>query len=173
MGKKPAVKKIHLISLILVMQLLISGSDACAQADSSLDYTKKGIPVLKLLRVPDSTQLTNLDLKKNTSTLLVIFNAGCELCEYEINDIKANIGLFKKTQVIFTSPQDFELLKAFYEKLGLQAYPGITMARDPGYTLGAWFKNRAFPSMFLYNKTGKFVKKFNGSETIREIANAL
>lgn len=154
--------------------LLMSSHVLFAQQDTSVPYLKSpNLPAFSLVKVPDSTVFEIAEKQSSKSTLLIVFNTECELCQYEINEIRENISLFKNTRIILASPQDFVTLKAFYKSFGIAAIPGIVMGRDNGYKTGAYFRVRSYPSMFLYDKEGKFVKRFNGSETIKEIAGAL
>jgi thioredoxin-related protein len=46
------------------------------------------------------------------------------------------------------------------------------MGKDGKYFLGTFYKIQTFPSMFLYNKKGKFITNFEGSIAIDKIAAA-
>ena len=71
------------------------------------------------------------------------------------------------------SPQEYGLIKAFYDEYKIADHPNITMGRDPAYFLGTFYKVRSFPSIFLYNKKGDFVDKFDGNVPVEKIAEAL
>jgi thioredoxin-related protein len=44
---------------------------------------------------------------------------------------------------------------------------------DPGYFLGTFYHVRSFPALYLYDKKGNFIKAFDGSVPVEEIAAAL
>ncbi len=91
----------------------------------------------------------------------------------ETKELKENINLFKKAQIVMVSPLDFNYLKEFYNENNIAQFPAITIGRDPGYFLGTFYKVRSLPSIFIYNKKGKLVKWFIGSTPVTEIAAAL
>ena len=71
------------------------------------------------------------------------------------------------------SPIEYKYIKTFYEEYHLADYPNITMARDPNYMFGTFYKVRAFPAIFVYDKKGNFIKAFDGTYPVKEIADAL
>ncbi len=105
--------------------------------------------------------------------MIMIFSPDCEHCINETRKLIAHIDLFKKVQIIMTSPIQYEFIKKFYEELKIADYPNITVGRDPGYMLGTFFKVRAFPAIFLYDKKGNFVRAFDGNDPVESIPAAL
>ena len=103
----------------------------------------------------------------------MVFSPDCEHCQKETRDLIANIGLFKKVQIVMASPISYPYIKKFYEEYEIALYPNIIMGRDPGYYLGTFYKIRSFPAIFLYNKKGDFVNSFDGSVPVEKIAEAL
>ena len=71
------------------------------------------------------------------------------------------------------TPLEHELIKQFYELYKIGEYPNITMGRDPAFFLGSFYKVQTYPSIFLYNKKGKFVKAFDGTVPVEKIAEFL
>lgn len=71
------------------------------------------------------------------------------------------------------SSLDFSHIRKFYENYKIADYPNITMGRDGSYYLGTFYKIKSFPSLFLYNKKGKFVQSFEGDIKMETIAEAL
>jgi thioredoxin-related protein len=103
----------------------------------------------------------------------MMFSPDCEHCQAETKQLTAKIELFNKAQILMVSPLDFNVMKQFYKDYKIGDYSNITMARDPTYFLGTFFKIRTFPSIFVYDKKGNFVNSFFGSVPIEQIAAAL
>ena len=99
----------------------------------------------------------------------MIFSPDCEHCQEETKELIANIDLFKKVQIIMTSPLEYAYIKKFYDDYKIADYPIITMGRDPSYFLGTFYRIRSFPSIFVYDKKGNFVEAFNGSTPVEKI----
>ena len=103
----------------------------------------------------------------------MMFSPDCEHCQAETKDILANINLFKKAQILMVSPIDFKYMKEFYTEYKIANYPNITIARDPTYFLGTFYKIRSFPSIFVYDKKGNLKNSFIGSTFVEDIAASL
>jgi hypothetical protein len=71
------------------------------------------------------------------------------------------------------SPLDYELIKQFYDQYKIGEYPNIIMGRDPSFFFGGFYNVKTYPSIFLYNKKGKFVKAFDGTVPVEKIAEFL
>lgn len=160
--------------IIVLLLLSCSGKMLFAQADTSLLYLRFPIlPPLSILKIPDSTKFTKTDLKKNTATLIFIFSPDCGHCQKETEELIAHEDLFKKIQIIMSSPVEYSYLKQFYTNYKIADHPNITIGMDPGYFLGTFYRVRSFPALYLYDKKGNFIKSFDGNVPVKEIAEAL
>ncbi len=162
--------KKYIFNIILFFTFNVS----TAQTDTSALYFKyPDVPPFTITKVPDSTKFTKADLIKNKAVLIMVFSPDCDHCKHEVNEIIANIDLFKNIQIVMASSLDFQLIKTFYETYKIADYPTITMCRDYSYFLGQFFKVKFFPAIFLYNKKGKLIQSFDGSVPVQKIADAL
>ena len=160
--------------LIFVLVLLCSFGPLMAQTDTSALYLRFPIiPPFKIIRIPDSTLFTKDDLVKKRPTLIMVFSPDCEHCQNMTKELKANIEKFRKAQIIMASPLEYSYLKKFYDEYGIADCPIITMGQDPGYMLGTFYKVRAFPKIYLYDKKGNYVRAFEGEVPISQIAESL
>lgn len=103
----------------------------------------------------------------------MIFSPDCEHCRHETEELLKHADLFKKIQIVMASPLEYEFIKQFYDEFKLADHPNFYVGKDPGYFLGTFYHVRAFPSIFLYDKKGNFVKFFDGSVPVEEIPAAL
>lgn len=141
------------------------------QADSLPIYKRfPEVPPLKLHTVPDSLLFTKDDLHKKKQLLIMVFSPDCDHCQVATRDLLNHIKLFSKAQVIMASSLDFNNILSFYNEYKIADYSNIIMARDPAYFLGSFYSIKNFPSLFLYDKKGKFVKEFEGSVSFEKIA---
>ena|ERR1035437_10803966 len=104
--------------------------------------------------------LLNQNLKKNVSTIFIVFNPDCEFCQHETIDLLKNITRFKNTQIVMVSYMSYDMLKQFYKRYQIANYPIITMGRDENFFFLKFFKIRILPSTFVYDKNGNFKKAF-------------
>lgn len=160
--------------IIFSILIVITAAAATAQTDTTLLYKRFPIvPSFKLINIADSTIFTKDNLKKKKPTIIMMFSPDCEHCQAETKDILANINLFKKAQILMVSPIDFKYMKEFYNEYKIANYPNITIARDPTYFLGTFYKIRSFPSIFVYDKKGNLKNSFIGSTFVEDIAASL
>lgn len=160
--------------IIFSILIVITATAATAQTDTTLLYKRFPIvPSFKLINIADSTIFTKDNLKKKKPTIIMMFSPDCEHCQAETKDILANINLFKKAQILMVSPIDFKYMKEFYTEYKIANYPNITIARDPTYFLGTFYKIRSFPSIFVYDKKGNLKNSFIGSTFVEDIAASL
>lgn len=159
------MKKIVLLLLPLMAALLCN-----AQQDTSKLYLQfPDIPPFSITKVPDSSIFSKQDLKKKKPTLIMLFSPDCEHCQQQTNELKKDFKLLKNVQIIMVSFLNYNLIKKFYDEYNIINLPNVCMGRDGNYFLGTFYKPHIFPSMFLYNKKGKFVKNFEGNVSARQI----
>jgi thiol-disulfide isomerase/thioredoxin len=131
------------------------------------------LPPLDILRLPDSSHFRRADLQKRKATIIMLFNPDCSHCQKATEDLLANIALFKKAQIIMVSSTPYAQIRKFYADYGIASQSNIVMGLDPSFFLGIFFKISHFPSIFIYDKKGDFVKSFEGSLPVKEIAESL
>lgn len=145
-----------------------------AQSDSTPVYLRfPTVPPFSITKVADSTRFTKADLAKKKATLIFIFSPDCDHCQQETRSLIAHIDLFKHVQIIMASPLEHRILKKFYDEYKIAEHQNIILGRDPAYFLGSFYNIHSFPALFLYNKKGNFVKAFDGSVPVQQIADAL
>lgn len=160
----------------LISFLLFFGTacSASAQVDSLPIYKRfPTVPPFKIITLPDSSVFSKDDLKKNKAVIIMVFSPDCEHCQRATKDLQAHAALFKKVQIIMASPLDYTILKKFYDAYNIAAYPNIKMGRDGSYFFGSFFKITFYPSIFVYDKKGNFVQRFEGDVSFAKIAELL
>jgi thioredoxin-related protein len=163
--------------IIIAICCIIAFQNVEAQTDNvdSLPIYQRfpEVPVFSITRVPDSTKFTRDDLKKRKPTIIMLFSPDCSHCQVATKDMLAHIDLFKKAQIVMVSSLDYSNIKKFYDEYKIGDQHNIIMGRDGTYNLGTFYKLRSYPSIFVYNKKGKFVDSFVGDIKMDKIAEAL
>ena len=164
------MKKISLLVLFI-------GSIAMGIAQN--DQTAVGllkyqtIPSFNIYTVPDSTSFSNKNLKKNKSFIIMFFSPDCDHCQKEIKELKAYKNELKDIQILMASPSSYAAVKEFYKEYALSEMPNIKLGQDVNFTLGSIYQLRTFPSIFIYDNTGKLAKAFVGNIGVPAILDAL
>lgn len=127
------------------------------------------IPEFTVFKAPDSTAFTRENLHKKKSTVFIIFSPDCEHCQRETEMITQSINDFKNTQIVMITYLPYEEMMSFYKTYKIARYPQIVMARDTKFFFPVFFKVRNLPSIFVYDKKGKFKKSFEGDVKVQTI----
>lgn len=107
------------------------------------------------------TQLT-----KNKSVCVFYYNAECEHCQYEAQQISKNIAAFKEVQIVMISTNDPQETLRFSTTYNLENYPFITWLYDKDDVFYKWFGQSVCPSVYLYNTSHQLQKEYIGEVKI-------
>jgi thioredoxin-related protein len=162
------VKNLFLVLCICVSVLFSHAQDA----KESLPPYKKTltIPNFTVFKLPDSTKFTNLDFEKGKKTIIVFFGPECGHCSVFAKKMMDSIDLFKHTQIMMVSSFDYGKIRKFSDEHKLLDCPFMTVGNDKDYFFISHYGIRAFPSAYVYNTKGKFVKSFESEICIKELA---
>lgn len=129
------------------------------------------IPTFVLDNVVDSTAFTDANLDKTKKTIFIYYGPDCGQCIYFAKKMMDSISMFKNTQIVMMSSVDYQKIKSFYYDHKMNDIPFITMGRDPKYAFVSLFDIRQFPSAYLYDEKGKFVKSYSSEVAIADLIN--
>ncbi len=131
------------------------------------------IPDFTVYKASDSSAFSRSDLKKNKPTVFFIFSPECEHCQHETDALIKNIKKFKNVQILMITWLPYSEMVDFYKKYKIANYPNIMMARDTKFFFPPFFKVRNLPSIYIYDKNGKYKKTFEGSVGMDQILSNL
>jgi len=168
------LKSINMKKSFLYIFLFLIVNRSAAQS-SKLESSAKSpdMPAFSITKAPDSTRFERASLQKNKDVIIMVFSPDCEHCQLKIKEIMAHYNLFKNTQIVMVSNLGYLYVKKFYQEFKLAKYPNIVMGMDYKYQLGSFFNIASVPTLFLYNKKGKFVKTFDRNVPVQTIAKSL
>ena len=146
-----------------------------AQKDTTDNYVNRfvTIPAFKVNIVPDSSEFSNQNLKKNVPFILMFFSPDCEHCQNETKELLAYKTELKDIQILMVSIAPYKEIKDFYETFRLSSMTNITLGQDVNYKLGSLFKLRTYPSIFVYDNKGTLAKAFVGNIGVPAILDAV
>jgi thiol-disulfide isomerase/thioredoxin len=129
------------------------------------------IPTFVLDNVVDSTAFTDANLDKTKKTIFIYYGPDCGHCIHFAKKMMDSISMFKNTQIVMMSSVDYQRIKTFYYDNKMNDVPFITMGRDPKYAFVSLFDIRQFPSAYLYDEKGRFVKSYSSEVAIADLIN--
>jgi thiol-disulfide isomerase/thioredoxin len=163
--------KLVIISIAFINIALFATAQNDTQPNSLSKF--ETIPAFNIYTVPDSIAFTNKNLLKNKPLIILFFSPDCEHCQKETKELLAYKEELKNIQILMVSPSSYPLIKQFYQEYGLSAMPNIKLGNDVNYTLGSIYQLRTFPSMFIYDQSGKLAKAFVGNIGVPAILDAV
>ena len=158
-------------NIIFLLVLLFNFFQGFSQNEYNAPFLKtKTIPAFTIYNVTDSSKFTNLNLDKNKKTIIIYFGPDCGHCIYFTKKMMDSIHLFENTQIVMVSSFNFSSIKKFYDDNKLASFPIITVGMDEKYFFVTHYEIRQFPSAYVYNTKGKFIKSFSSEIDIKELA---
>jgi len=103
----------------------------------------------------------------------MFFSPDCDHCQKETKELLAYKEELKGLQIVTASPAAFKEIKSFYEEYNIASMTNIIMGQDLNYALGAKYKLRTYPSIFVYDSKGILAKAFVGNAGVPAILDAV
>ena len=154
--------------LVLFIGLTLS-SGVFAQEKSTDSKNSTEIPKFKIMNIVDSSKFTDENLEKNKRTIIIYFGADCGHCTYFTKKLMDSLSLFQKTQIIMVSSSEYSHIQKFADDNKLSSCPFITVGRDGDYFFITHYEIRQFPTVIVYNKKGKQIKRFESEVSISDL----
>lgn len=166
--------KMKTLFLVVICTLFCRESFAQTASVTEPAYIRiPTIPPYNLISVVDSARFTKSDLQKKKPVIIMIFSPDCDHCVHATENLLANINFYKKAQIIMVSSLSYKSVQKFYNDLKLINYPNIKVGYDENRFLSSFYEVRNFPSIYLYNKKGKYKADFSDNPKFEEIAKSL
>ena len=154
--------------IILLLGISISAS-IFAQVKPSDAKIKNDIPKFKIMNIVDSSKFTDENLQKNKKTIIIYFGADCGHCTYFTKKMMDSLSMFQNTQIVMASSSEYSHIQKFVEDNKLASCPFITVGRDGDYFFISHYEIRQFPTAIVYDKNGKYIKRFESEMSISEL----
>ncbi|MDR3219434.1 MAG: redoxin domain-containing protein [Dysgonamonadaceae bacterium] len=114
-----------------------------------------------------------LNDNNNQQTLIFFFDPGCDLCKDKILLFSENCEYLKKTRFFMISSAPEKSIKDFIMNNKISICENIYIYAALDNIIINEFENPINPSIYLYNKKGKLIRKFSYLTKINEIIDLL
>ena len=106
--------------------------------------------------------------------MLIYFSPDCDHCQDFTQDLVKNYGVVANKQVVMVTFQDMAMLKPFVTKYKLNQYLNFKVGTEgTSYVVRNYYQIRSFPYIAIYDKDGKLVKTYEGTQPHEEIFKTL
>jgi nitrate reductase NapAB chaperone NapD len=99
----------------------------------------------------------------------MIFSPACEHCKHETEEIIKNMEQFKDIHIVMATTMPYDSMMSFRHRYGLAQYSNITVVQDNKFFLPVFYMISNLPFIALYDKKGKLITVFNGSQKIETL----
>jgi len=174
-ARKVGNRRFQVINCLMLIVLLTDCQFLMAQTTDTVQAPFRRFPTIppfSLLKVDSSGYLTKDNLKKNHATLIMYFSPECEHCKHQTQDLLASIDQFKDIEIVMATLLPYNEMKEFYNYYRIADHPNIQMGRDEKAILPGFYKIRSLPYLALYDKKGKLITTFEGSQKVATLTNA-
>lgn len=159
--------------LVVICAFFCNSSFSQTTAQEPAYKRLPAVPPFTIALAVDSASFSKENVKGKRPVLIMVFSPDCNHCIQATQDLLANIQKFKKTEIILASSLSMASVNAFYVENKLSLYSNIHVGYDRNNFLGSFYEVRSFPSIFLYDKKGKFKEDFTDHPKFEDIAKSL
>lgn len=157
------MKKVVLILFSCVFFMTIS----CKTTKTPTVKAAKEIPYFTFTTL-DNHRFIKDDFDKVRTKLILYFNSECDHCEKQAKWLSQEIDSFNDLELTFISFEEMDAIKGYRDKYDFNR-KNITFLQDSRLTFSDKFGVGKFPSILIYTKDGKLVKKFEGETRVKDI----
>lgn len=154
------------LSLLIICFLVSCGSTKNVTVNAT-----ENIPYFTFTTL-DNNKFTKDSFDTERTKFIYYFNSECEHCEKQGKWLAQDMSIFDNLEVIFISFEEMDAIKNYRDKFNFTK-DNITFLQDSRLTFSDKFGVEKFPSILLYNKKGKLIKKFEGETKVKELNNYL
>ncbi|MFK5879154.1 MAG: thioredoxin-like domain-containing protein [Flavobacteriaceae bacterium] len=157
----------HIVSFIFLMTLFIS----CKPSQQTIVKATEEIPYFTFYTL-DQQRFTKDSFDTERTKFILYFNSECDHCQKQARWLKKGIQenqtAFKQLEMIFISFEEMSMIKGYRDKYQF-TQNNITFLQDSRLTFADKFGVGSFPSILIYSKEGKLIKKFEGETKVEDL----
>jgi hypothetical protein len=142
--------------------------------DSLLPYQKNhSLPTFNILEMDSTTTFVTNKIPMGKPSLIMFFGPDCDHCKHQMEEMVKGMDSLKDLQFYLCTFGNPTAIKGFYDKFHLENYPNVkVVGKDVDYFFTSFFGARFVPYLAVYDKHKKFVKKFEGHASVKELYEA-
>lgn len=153
--------------LILIFSFVLLSTISCKTTKKPSIKAAKTIPYFTFTTL-DNHRFTQDNLDKIRPKLFLYFNSECEHCQKQGKWLSEKIDLFDNLELTFVSFEEMDAIKGYRDNYHFNR-KNISFVQDTRLTFSDKFGVGNFPSILIYTKDGKLIKKFEGETKIKDI----
>lgn len=154
-------------NFIIVFLLLFAIACSNKKTESTTEeVVVNEMPALRLERMTgEKIRVDSLSGK----TILVFFSPDCDHCQREADDIYQHLSAFREYSIYFIAARDNKEITDFASTYHLNDQPNVIFARADLPEVLNVMGSMGTPTLFIYSKEKRLVKKFENETPVEEI----
>lgn len=152
---------------VLILFCVLFMTFSCKTKQVSNIEAAKTIPYFTFTTL-DNHRFTKGSFDNVRTKLILYFNSECDHCEKQAKWLTDEIESFDDLELTFISFEEMDAIKGYRDKYNFNR-ENITFLQDTRLTFSDKFGVETFPSVLIYTKKGKLVKKFEGETRVKDI----
>lgn len=171
---KKWLRYIILLIIIAVAAFLIIRTSATVRQKDIAAATIQTLPPLKVYSM-NGDKVNIQDIAQDKAAIVIYFSPDCEHCQYEAASLHNHLPAFIETEAVLfmITRSDTAEAMPFARNYHLNNISFIHFLWDKDNSFFKTFGTQVFPSIFIYNKEHKLVKKFIGETKTEAILNSV
>lgn len=168
----------RIIRYIILLVVLCVGSFLLLRTVSGIRHkevvaaTVKQLPSLTFPTVNNS-KVNIKNWAQDHAAVIIYFSPDCEHCQYEATELQKHLPDFQGTEIIMITRANAAEAKQFAKEYKLENISNIHFLLDPTDAFYRTFGTHEFPSIFIYDKSHRLIKRFIGETKIEAIISVL
>ena len=151
--------------------LIVFIFNSCKSSQQAIVKATEEIPYFTFYTL-DQQRFTKDSFDSERTKFIMYFNSECDHCQKQARWLKKGIhensNVFNELEIVFISFEEMSMIKAYQDKYQF-IQSNITFLQDSRLTFADKFGVGSFPSILIYSKEGKLIKKFEGEAKVEDM----
>lgn len=154
---------------VIILMLILNANQLFAQL-----VPAKIIPEFTFYKLND-LPFTQKQLKKEGKILFLFFDATCQHCQYETQQLAAHYQDFKNTSFYIVSMDKKQQIQNFINTYGKQftGKNNVTVLMDPKREFIQKFMPSQYPALYIYNSNHHLLKSWDTPVSVDQVLSVI
>lgn len=157
-------------NIFIFWSLLLLTACSPPKKESPANNEVNELPAIPLTMISGERLMAN---SLSGKTILIFYIPDCDHCQREAEAIRSQFDVFKNYALYFITASGTEEIKRFAETYRLNGLPNVFFARTEVADVIREMGPIGTPSLYIYSREKRLIKKFDGETKVAEIAAVL
>jgi thiol-disulfide isomerase/thioredoxin len=155
------------------MKTIVFASILLLSLHCSAQQIPDTMPHFKMV-LPDGTNYTYQDLKKDKPTILIYFSPDCGHCQALMKEFFQKVDDFNKAQVVMITFKPLKEIIQFVKDYQINRYHNIKVGTEtPMFFIRYYYNLTNTPFTVLFNKKGKVAYSYRQETSVTDLISRL